>query len=308
MQSTPGHRLAAIMRRDAAEAERFAADFGVEKYYTDAAALVREAKIDAVFIGTPPASHAALTALAAQAGKHVLCEKPIATTAGEAQSMIDVCARHKVRLMICHYQRFNRRHQKMREWIQTGVIGRVVSARMNFSSYSPPSADAWRYNRSIAGGGPSMDLGSHCLDLLMYLCGPIGSGTMLRDSLVWNTGVEDTSTALLKLANGAHATVTNHWTAKLPDDAARSVVDIWGTEGSITSYPLFSKDHSGTLLLHREGGTEDHSLPPRNKIHEDVIEHFRQAVSTGGPVLAPPEDALAGLRVLRQSQDRAGTL
>jgi predicted dehydrogenase len=298
MQNAPGHRLAAIMRRDREEAERFARDFGVDKFHTSAAGLLADPSIDAIFIGTPPSSHAELTAQAAAAGKHVLCEKPIATTVGEAEAMIEACRRHNVRLMICHYQRFNHRHIKIREWILQGEIGRIVSARMNFSSYSPPFEGAWRYRPDIAGGGPIMDLGSHCLDLLMYLCGPIRSGVSLRDTLAFDTAVEDTATTLLKLESGAHATVTNHWSARLPDDAARSCVEIWGTGGAIVSHPLFSKDHSGTLLLHRENGTEDHSCGPRNKIHEDVIEHFRQAVVTGGPVRVPAEETLAALRIL----------
>lgn len=300
MQQAPGHRLHAIMRRDRAEAERFARDFGVERAYTDARAFVSDPQLDAVFIATPPSSHAEFTALAAAAGKHVICEKPIATSVADAESMIAVCAQHKVRLMICHYQRFNRRHQQMRRWIESGAIGRVVSARLNFSSYSPPAADAWRYDPLVAGGGPVMDLGSHCLDLLTYLCGPIESGVVLKSALAFQTSVEDTATTLLRLASGAHATVTNHWSARLPDDAARSVVEVWGTEGSLVAHPLFSKDHSGTLLLHRDSGTEDHSLPPQGKIHEDVIEHFRLAVASGGPVLVPAEDTLAALRILTQ--------
>jgi predicted dehydrogenase len=299
MQSAPGHRLGAVMRRDAAEAERFARDYGVERWYTDARALVSDPSIDAVFIATPPSSHAELTALAAEHGKHVICEKPIADTPAAAERMIAACQRAGVRLMICHYQRFNRRHELIRQWIHAGAIGRVISARWNFSSYSPPAAGAWRHDPAIAGGGPLMDLGSHCLDLLQYLCGAIERGIVQADTLAWETPVEDTGTILLRLASGAHATVTTHWSTLLPDDAARSHLEIQGSAGSIVAHPLFSKDHSGTLLLHRAEGTEDHSCGPLGRVHEDVIEHFRQAVESGGPVRATPEDALAALRVLQ---------
>ena len=80
MQNTAGHRIAAIMRRDPTEARQFAADFGVDRVYTEARDLVNDPTVNAVYIATPPSSHAELTALAAQAGKHVLCEKPIAAT------------------------------------------------------------------------------------------------------------------------------------------------------------------------------------------------------------------------------------
>ena len=293
------HRIAAIMRRNPEEARQFAADFGVERVYTDARDLVNDPSVNAVYIATPPSSHAELTALAAQAGKHVLCEKPIAASVQEARDMIEVCARHRVRLMICHYQRFNTRHQQIRQWVRGGTIGRVVSVRMNFSSYSPPGPDAWRHSRAIAGGGPIMDLGSHCLDLLMYTCGPIETSAVLTDSLAYGMDVEDTATMLLRLASGAQATVTTHWSARIPDPPeASSSIEIWGTEGTIMASPLYSKDSSGALFLHRPSGVEDHSQGPGKKIHEDVIENFRQAILTGGPVLAPGEDALAGLEII----------
>ncbi len=298
MQNAPGHRLQAVMRRDEELARQFAADFGAPRFYTTAEALLADPEIDAVFIGTPPSSHAELTAMAAAAGKHVLCEKPIAATVDEARQMIEVCARHGVRLMICHYQRFNQRHEQIRAWLEAGAIGRVVAVRMNFSSYSPPAEDAWRHQRAIAGGGPSMDLGSHCLDLLMYLCGPIETAAVLTDSLAYETDVEDTASMLLRLKSGAQATVTTHWSARWPDPESASMIEIWGTEGSILASPLFSKDHSGTLLLRRPDGDEDHSRGPGRKIHEDVIEHFRQAIVTGGPVRVPAEEALAGLEII----------
>lgn len=298
MQNAPGHRLAAIMRRDPLQAQAFAADFGVDRVYTSAQDLVNDPTLDAVYIATPPSSHAELTALAARAGKHVLCEKPIASTVPEARAMIDVCAQHGVRLMICHYQRWNTRHQKLRQWIADGVIGRVVSVRLNFSSYSPPAQDAWRHSRALAGGGPIMDLGSHCLDLLMYTCGPIETSAVLTDSLAYASDVEDTASMLLRLSSGAQATVTTHWSARVPDPETSNAIEVWGTEGTILASPLFSKDSSGKLILSRPSGTEDHSTGPGKKIHEDVIEHFRQAIATGGPVLAPAEDTLAGLEII----------
>jgi len=298
MQNAPGHRLAAIMRRDPEQAKQFAADFGVDRVYTNARDLVNDPTVDAVFIGTPPSSHAELTALAAEAGKHVLCEKPIAATVEDARAMIEVCARHNVRLMICHYQRFNTRHQRVRKWVQEGVIGRVVSVRMNFSSYSPPGPEAWRHSRAISGGGPIMDLGSHCLDLLMYTCGPIETSAVLTDSLAYNTDVEDTATMLLRLASGAQATVTTHWSAMTPDAETSNTIEIWGTAGSILAYPLYSKDSSGGLWLRRADSVEDHSTGPGKKIHEDVVENFRQAIQSGGPVLVPAEETLAGLEII----------
>lgn len=298
MAYTPGHHLAAIMRRDPHEAERFAADFQVPRFYTSAEELVRDAGVDAVYIATPPSSHAALTELAARYGKHVLCEKPMASREDEARAMIESCDRYGVRLMICHYQRFNERHRQIRAWLDAGAIGRLVAVRMNFSSYTPPTPGRWHYSRAISGGGSLLDLGSHCLDLLIYLCGPIVSSTGLAGAVALDSDVEDTATLLLGLASGAQATVSAHWSARIPDEVEGNGIELWGTEGSIVAWPLFSKDSSGTLRLHRSGGVEDHAHAGGRKIHEEVIEHFRQAIVTGAPVLAPAEEALAGLSIL----------
>ena len=148
-----------------------------------------------------------------------------------------------------------------------------------------------------------MDLGSHCLDLLMYTCGPIETSAVLTDSLAYGSDVEDTATMLLRLTSGAQATVTTHWSARVTDPEQCSLIEIWGTEGTIMANPLYSKDSSGALFLHRPSGKEDHSRGAGKKIHEDVIENFRLAIETGGPVIAPAEDTLAGLEIILGRQE-----
>ena len=211
MCNTRGHRLAAIQRRDVAAARAFAEAHGNPRIYLSEDELLRDAEVNAVYIGTPPHLHYAQTVAAAEAGKHVICEKPIACTVAEAQTMIDACASHGVRLMICHYQRFNERNQRIKRMIEEGALGKIISVRLTFGGYTPPKADEWRRDRARSGGGPLMDLGSHCLDLLMYFCGPVASAQSLVDSLVWRTEVEDTATLLLRMESGAHATVSTMW-------------------------------------------------------------------------------------------------
>src|SRR5438477_2407796 len=113
MQGLASHRIAAITRRDEALARQFAGEFAVPRFYTRPEHLLADPAVNAVYIATPPSSHAALTALTAQAGKHVLYEKPIACSSAEARAMIEAAERSGVRLMICHYQRFNARHRQI---------------------------------------------------------------------------------------------------------------------------------------------------------------------------------------------------
>ena len=293
------------MRRDPIGAEQFATDFAIPRWYTTVEALLADREVNAVYIATPPASHAELTSRAADAGKHVLCEKPLARSAAEARQMIAACSANGVRLMVCHYQRFNLRHRKIREWAGQGMLGRIVSARINFSSFSPAQPGQWRRDASQSGGGPLMDLGTHCLDLLMFLCGSIDSVNAVVDA-PGETGVEDAATLLLRFRSGAHGIVSTYWSARMADEVAGNAVELWGTEGCVTASPLFSKDSSGTLTLHTPRGAEDHSLSGGKPIHESVIEDFRIAIESGGPVGAPAEDALAGLEIIESAYARHG--
>ena len=106
--AAPGHELVAVMRRELDAAQQFADRHGAQRAYDNAEELLNDSQIDAVYVATPPHLHARQTVLAAQAGKHVLCEKPMALTTGEARQMIEACRASGVTLTICHYQRFQR--------------------------------------------------------------------------------------------------------------------------------------------------------------------------------------------------------
>ncbi|MEO7649389.1 MAG: Gfo/Idh/MocA family oxidoreductase [Bryobacteraceae bacterium] len=299
MRNADGHRLVAIQRRDPAAARAFADAHGTPRIYHSEEDLLRDPEVNAVYIGTPPHLHCGQTVAAAEAGKHIICEKPIACTVAEAQTMIDACALHGVRLMICHYQRFNERNQRIRRMIEEGALGKVISVHLTFGGYTPPKAGEWRRDRARSGGGPLMDLGSHCLDLLMYFCGPIASAHSLVDNLVWQGEVEDTATLLLRTESGAHATVSTVWSAQLPDPEFSNSLEIWGTNGAIVTAPLYAKDSSGRLMFRDSAGVQDLSAEPSRKIHEAVLEGFAHAVNTGGPIPAPAEDALRGLEIIQ---------
>ncbi len=299
MRNTEGHRLIAIQRRDAEAALAFAEAHGDPKVYYSGNELLRDPEINAVYIATPPHLHCAQTVAAAEAGKHVICEKPIACKVDEAQTMIDACDRHGVRLMICHYQRFNARNERIKRMIDDGALGKVISARISFGGYKPPKAGEWRRDRARSGGGPLMDLGTHCLDLLMFLCGPIASAHSLVDSLVWKTQVEDTATLLLRMESGAHAVVSTCWSAELPDPEFSNSLEICGTKGAVVTSPLYSKDSSGRLLFRDAAGVHDLSCESGCKIHQTVLERFAHAVVSGGPIPAPAEDALRGLEIIQ---------
>ena len=217
LQKAHGSQLIAVMRRNGDLARDYAQRHGVPKWYNDADALINDPEVDAVYVATPPSSHEDYVLAVAQAGKPVYVEKPMARTYAECQAMITACAEAGVPLFVAYYRRMLPRFLKVKAWLDAGAIGAVRS--VNTVLYRPQSpedcngAKPWRLDPEIAGCGYFCDLGSHILDLLQYLLGPIEtaagyatnqggcyeaedavSATWLHESAVQKTGVHGTGT------------------------------------------------------------------------------------------------------------------
>lgn len=308
MRETPGHELAAVMRRDPAQADAFAARHGVPTAYYRVEDVLADPRINAVYIASPPAAHLDNVTQAAQAGKIILCEKPLARTAAEAAAIVDVCHRYGVPLMVCYYQRYNARHRQVRQLLGDGVIGQVTAVRVNFSSRSLPRPDAWRFDPSIGGGGPLLDIGPHCIDLVRFLVGPAVEVSALVDTLASDAPVEDTATLLLRLANGAHAVITTHWSTANFDAQRHNTVEVWGTGGSIHAAPINSKDSSGVTRVWTEAGEQVFEIPAGGpRTHVALLQALGEAVATGAPMPIPAEEGLAGMRVIEAAYASART-
>lgn len=292
-------RLVAVMRRDGARARAFAAKHGATRAYDTVEALLADGQVNAVYVATPPDTHAEYTNLAAEQGKHVLCEKPMALDVVQAQRMMDTCQANGVQLMICYYQRFNARHQQIKRLLDAGTVGQVTAARVSFTSYYPPQPGSWHHDPRISGGGPLMDLAPHCVDLLRYLCGPVIGVSAMVDTLASRAAVEDTATLLLRLENGAQAVITTHWSTANYDPERLNRIEIYGTQGTILAAPIQAKDSAGSLRLITAGGTQDYPVAPGGpRPHVALLDAFGLALNSGQPAPVPGEEGLAGLAVI----------
>ena len=168
--------------------------------------------------------------------------------------------------------------------MEEGAIGQVTAARINFSDRFPPQPGVWHHNPEISGGGPVMDLGIHCIDLLRYLCGPAESVAALVETLVDDSAVADTATLLMRLVSGAQAVVTSHWTTANHEPERTNGLEIWGTEGSIVAAPISAKDSAGTLQVLTAEGVRDYSVEPGGpRPHVALVEAIGEAVAGDGP-------------------------
>jgi predicted dehydrogenase len=253
-QKAANSSLVAVMRRNGALAKDYAERHGVPRWYDDAQALINNPEVDAVYIATPPAFHKEYALLTAQAGKPIYVEKPMALSFAECQVMIEACQAAGVPLFVAYYRRALARFLKIKELIEAGAIGdvRYVSmtlyqplARQELSAESLP----WRVRPEIAGGGHFVDVGSHMLDFLDYLLGPIRSAQGTASNQAHRYPAEDIVTGTFLFESGVHG--VGVWCFSSFERQDRT--EIVGSGGRIT----FATFNDQPILLKTADGTSE---------------------------------------------------
>lgn len=238
-------------------ARKVAERFGIPHCCDTEAELLAQ-DIDAVYIASPQSAHCAQVIQAAQAGKHILCEKPMALTVKEVDRMEAAVKKAGVKFMLGFCMRNNIYNVKARELVQAGALGHMVMGRAQLTCWYPPIPGAWRQDVSISHGGSLIDMGTHCLDLLEWIMGTtIREVTGFQDRMThaYRTKIEDASTIAVRFENGAHGIIDNYF--NLPDAAAQNSLELHGTRGSIIGQGTIGQDPTGrmfSILQARETG------------------------------------------------------
>ncbi len=264
--------------------------FGATPFDTLESLLATE--MDAVYIATPVFVHAAQVAQCLRAGKHVLCEKPLALNVAEAQSLVELAGKCKLQLGVGLMMRLHSQHQEAQKMIAAGKLGRPVYARAQLSCWYPPLQGAWRQNPGQAGGGSLADMGVHCIDLLEMFFGPVASVSCQISRLVHNYETEDSSIVMLTFENGAMGTVDTFFC--VPDESSKNVLELYGSEGSILAKGTIGQGSQGEMRLYsrpqgkgydaqqsREQGEGVEIRPPAVNMYRAEIEEFSQALLDG---------------------------
>ncbi|MDX2044901.1 MAG: Gfo/Idh/MocA family oxidoreductase [Acidobacteriota bacterium] len=265
--------LVAVNRARVELAESFAREFGVPRWYADWREVIADKDIDAVYIATPVYLHVEQTIAAAEAGKHVLCEKPMAMNVAECDRMISACRENGVKLGVAYYRHFYPVVQRAKAIIASGEIGKPVVAQINaFERFNPqPGEDRhWLLEKSKAGGGPMMDFGCHRIEVLMNLFGDIRRTKSLMGRALFDREVEDTSVNAFEFASGLQAALTVTHAALESQDT----LNIFGSEGSL-HIPVLNR---GELRVKTATGERIEQHSPHANIHFPLIEDFALAV------------------------------
>lgn len=313
--------LTAVMEVDMALAERIRAKYGAPRAYDSEAALLADPEVDAVYIASPVWLHARQTRMAADAGRHILLEKPLALNAAEAEALVAYCDARGVRIAAGLVMRFGACVNAMREAIAKGRIGDVVSGYAHFTCWYPDMENAWRQSREKAGGGALIDMGMHCVDLLQYVTGsPVREVAAFSDTLTFRYPVEDSSMVLLRLENGAQCVVQSNF--NIPDAAAKWRLEFFGTRGRLLGDGVLGQTDGGrvdALFLDGAQGYEAQQdvvsgrgveLPVEfGNIYCREIESFSESILRGTPLAVPASEAVSVQRVVeaayRSSETRA---
>lgn len=302
--------LVAVMEIDRTQAERLKEKYGAKRAYDSEAMLLADAEVDAVYIASPVVLHAKQAKMAADAGKHILIEKPLAMTSAEGQEVLDYCDARGVKIAAGLMMRFGANVMAMREAVQAGQIGAVVSGFAQFTCWYPDIPGNWRQQKSTAGGGSLMDMGVHCIDLVQYVTGSkVKQVAGFHDTLTFNYDVEDSSSVLLRLENGAMCTVQSNF--NIPDEAAKWRLEFFGTRGRLLGDSVIGQVDGGSvdaMFLADVGGydaAQDGKEAQKTMLNAALgnmytreIESFGDSLLNGTPLTVPASEAVQVQRVI----------
>ncbi|KRB59519.1 fructose reductase [Rhizobium sp. Root708] len=287
-----GGDVVAVMSSNAERGAAFARENGIGRSTDNLATLLSDSDVDAVYISTTNELHRDQAIAAANAGKHVLCEKPLAMTVEDAKAMMAAADRAGVVLATNHHLRNASTHAAMREAIASGQIGQPLAARVFHAVYLPPHLQGWRLDRPDAGGGVILDITVHDTDTLRFILAsdPVEVTAFAQEGGMGKAGIEDGVMGVMRFENGVIAQFHDAFTAKY----AETGLEIHGTEGSLIARNVMTQRPVGTVILKSASG--ERALPTTDKnLYQTVLEAFHRAVAGKGQPAATARDGIWSL-------------
>ena len=303
--------LVAVMDANGEAAARVKEKYGARYAFDKMEDLLALDEIEAVYIASPVFCHKEQALAAARAKKDILIEKPVGLSVAEAEEIAAFCKSEGVKLGVGFMMRFHAYHQKMRELVQSGKIGEVVSVRSQFTCWYPEMENCWRQQKQLSGGGAMMDLGVHCVDLLRYITGlEVTEAAGLCGNQIFKYEVEDAGGVIFRMENGAVGYVDANF--NIPDAAAKCKLELYGTKGSIFAEGTLSQVEGGRVEVLCADDTVGYDAAQNRSadvkpllidvtfgnMYTKEIEAFGRAVRGACEVPVSAEDGIASQRVI----------
>lgn len=307
----PNVEIVAVADTNKERAEEMAALYGAEAY-TDYRELLQHEGLDAVSVCLPNALHAPVSIAAMEAGKHVLCEKPMAISIAEASAMIAASETTGKLLMIGHNQRLMLPHVKAKEILDSGVLGRVLTFRTSFGHGGPETwsiegPGGWFFQKKLAFIGAMGDLGVHKTDLIRFLLGEeiVEVGAFVGTLQKQDTDVDDNAVCVLKSENGIIGTLAASWTYKAKEDNSTVLYCENGILRLIedATYNVIIDFNNGERVLHQMGKVATNDKQTESGIVRTFIHH----IATNTKPSISGEEGLKSLKVILAALESAET-
>jgi len=292
VRAQPGHEVAGVASSSAERGRAFAKRHGIAAAYVSVQALLADPAVQAVYISTTNELHHPQVLAAAAAGKHVLCEKPLALNLEDALAMVKACREAGVVMATNHHLRNAASHRKIRDLIRDGAIGKPLFARVFHAVYLPPHLQGWRIDQPLAGGGVILDITVHDADTLRFVLGaePVEAVAMSQSTAMVHDGLEDGVMAVLRFDNGMLAQLHDAFTVK----HAGTGIEIHGEQGSIVGRNVMTQQPIGEIVLRTAAGEQAVPVAHEN-LYQRGVAAFCAAMRGEGAPAATAEDGLRSL-------------
>lgn len=238
----------AVMDANPKAAEACREKYGAKFATTDYNEILAMSEVDCVYIASPVFCHKEQALAAAKSKKHILLEKPLGLTTEESLEIVEACEENGVKLGVGFMMRYHAYHKAIKEVIEKGTIGDIVSMRAQFTCWYPDIEGAWRQDKKLSGGGAFVDLGVHCIDLLQYISGlQAVEVTGFSATQTFNYNVDDSTAMVMRMNNGALGVVDVNF--NIPDSAANNPLEFYGTKGSIIAVGTLGQEEGGIVKI-----------------------------------------------------------
>ncbi|PBB91300.1 fructose reductase [Mesorhizobium sp. WSM3864] len=303
IRATPGNEVVAVQGSNPARVREYARGNDIPLTCESLEDLL-SAGVDAVYISNTNEKHAACAIAALNAGKHVLGEKPMAMTEQDAEEMVSLAKDRDLVLAINHHLRGMNSHRKLRELVDSGVLGDLVAARAMFGVLLPEDNRGWRTDSASAGAGVFFDLTVHDADTLHFILGEkfVRVAAFTSNNGISAKGIEDGVATIAQTASGLTVQITESFAI----EHARTNLELHGTKASVFAEDVLLQRPGGRLELSVQGNRQEIPIEHENA-YPRVIAAFADAVRGVGRPLVSGEDGLASLRFALAARTAAAT-
>jgi 1,5-anhydro-D-fructose reductase (1,5-anhydro-D-mannitol-forming) len=292
IRAQAGHDVVAVASSSAERGRAYADCHGIPTAYGSIEGLLADRAVRAVYISTTNELHHNQVLEAAAAGKHVLCEKPLALNLTDALAMVKACREAGVVMATNHHLRNAATLRKIRDLVRSGAIGKPLFARVFHAVHLPPHLQGWRLNKPQSGGGVILDITVHDADTLRFILDaePVEAVGMTQRAAMASEGLEDGVMAVLRFDNGVLAQLHDAFTVQ----HAGTGIEIHGDQGSIVGRNVMTQQPVGEVLLRTADGEQSVPVEHEN-LYVRGVAAFRAAIRGDGTPAATAEDGARSL-------------